>query len=107
MLDILPTGVKFTSEYFCSNVIDVLASIVDPEGRKARAIRYVLHFDNAPVHKADKVQYKPEECDFHRLEHLPYSPDLSPCDFVLFDHLHEKMQFLSYHTVDELEEIIT
>jgi hypothetical protein len=46
------------------------------------------------------------ECDFRRLDHPVYSPVLTPCDFFLFDCLHEKMIGSVYETVEELEEKI-
>jgi hypothetical protein len=106
-LDILPSGLKFTSDYFYSNVIEALGDVLYPDGRRPRTVRYMLHFDNAPVHNAEKVQHKLDECDFRKLEHPPYSLDLSLCDFFLFGYLHEKMKFLSYQTVEKLEEAIT
>ena len=46
----------------------------------------MLH-DNAPVHKAKKVQTAIAECGFQEMNHPPYSPDLAPCDYFLFRHL--------------------
>jgi hypothetical protein len=105
--DVLPTGVKLTSDHFCCNIIEALEEVVYPEGRVPGTTRYTLHFDNAPVHEAEKVQRKLDQCQFRRLEHPPNSPDLIPRDFFLFGHIHEKMQFLSYGTVDELQEAVT
>jgi hypothetical protein len=106
-LDIRPAGAKSTADYFCEHVADLVERVVYPNGRRAGAIRHVLHFDNAPVHNAERVQRKLEESSFRRLEHLPDSPDLAPCDFFLFGYLHERRQVLLYDTVEEPEQPIT
>jgi hypothetical protein len=52
------------------------------------------------------VAQKMSECDFCKLDHPAYSPDLAHCDFFLFGYLHEKMAKSIYETVEELEEKI-
>jgi hypothetical protein len=44
----------------------------------------VLLQDNAPPHTAALTQLKLEQLRWKTLEHPPYSPDLSPCDFHVF-----------------------
>ena len=48
----------------------------------------LLH-DNAPAHKSTTVQEYLKESGLDVLDHPPYSPDLSPCDFWLFPRLKE------------------
>ena len=55
----------------------------------ARGIK-LLH-DNAPAHKSATVQEYLKESGLHVLDHSPYSPDLSPCDFWLFPRLKEML----------------
>ena len=38
---------------------------------------------------------------------LPYSPDLSPCDFWLFPKLKEKLRGCRYETIEEIKEAMT
>jgi hypothetical protein len=42
-----------------------------------------------------------------RIERLPYSLDLSHCDFFLFGDILARMKLLSYETSDKLEHDIT
>jgi hypothetical protein len=49
LLDVLPTGVKLTPDYFCYSIIEVLEQVVYPDGRVPGATRYAFHFDNAPI----------------------------------------------------------
>ena len=50
----------------------------------------LLH-DNAPAHKSATVQEYLKESGLDVLDHPPYSPDLSPCDFWLFQRLKEML----------------
>ena len=50
----------------------------------------LLH-DNAPAHKSATVQEYLKESGLDVLDHPPYSPDLSPCDFWLFPRLKEML----------------
>jgi beta-xylosidase len=64
----------------------------------------VLYLDNAPVNSAEKVQRKLYESRFRRLKHSLISPGLTRCDFFPFWHFHEKAKFLSYQSLDKLQE---
>ena len=39
--------------------------------------------------------------------HPPYSPDLAPCDFLLFPKLKEKLSGCCYETIEEMKEALT
>jgi hypothetical protein len=102
LLEILSTGSKLTSDYFCYNIIEALEQVTHPDCRVPGTTRSVLHFDNAAVHKAQKGQQKLDEREFRPLKHPPYPLDLAPDNFFLFGGLHEKIQILCHGTVDEL-----
>ena len=38
--------------------------------------------------------------------HSPYSPDLAPCDFLLFPKLKEKLRGCRYETIEEMKETV-
>ena len=44
----------------------------------------ILHHDNAPPHRAAQTTVTIKRLGFEFLDHYPYSPDLTPCDFFLF-----------------------
>ena len=46
----------------------------------------LLH-DNAPNHKALVTKVDLRDCGFDELSHMPYLPDLAPCNFHLFPNL--------------------
>ena len=41
------------------------------------------------------------------VRHLPYSPDLAPCDFWIFPKLKEKLRSCRYETIVEMKEAMT
>ena len=49
------------------------------------------HRDNAPANKSATVQEYLKESGLIVLDHPPYSPNLSPCDFWLFARLQEML----------------
>ncbi|GBM84038.1 hypothetical protein AVEN_22024-1 [Araneus ventricosus] len=50
-----------------------------------------LH-DNAQIHTATRTMRKLTKIRWTVLEHQPYSPDLSPCDFHIFGSLKKALK---------------
>ena len=73
---------SFTEKAF---LLNLLISIRNTD----RCIK-LLH-DNTPAHKSATVQEYLKESGLDVLDHPPYSPDLSPCDFWLFPRLKEML----------------
>ena len=72
----------------------VLAQLVDfyQERRPCTGVHGIkLLHDNAPAHKSATVQEYLKESGLDVLDHPPYTPDLSPCDFWLFQRLKEML----------------
>jgi histone-lysine N-methyltransferase SETMAR len=86
-LNVLPTGAQFTQEYFINSI---LPDILDEKQRILRRNRrgdFFVHMDNSLCHNRRKVTDEFNNRKLQRVAHPPYSPDLSPCDFWLFDML--------------------
>ena len=85
---------KFQSRKVVLSLESVLAQLVDfYQKRRPRTGVHgikLLH-DNAPAHKSATVQEYLKESGLDVLDHPPYSPDLSPCDFCLFPRLKEML----------------
>jgi len=47
----------------------------------------IFHQDSAPAHKSVSAMGKLRDLHYELLEHPPYSPDLAPSDFFLFQKL--------------------
>jgi len=67
--------------------IEVLTKLCERVRRKRLELwrnGWILHQDNAPAHNALSVKQFLANKNVTVLEHPPYSPDLTPCDFYLF-----------------------
>ena len=70
----------------------VLTQPVDQKRRPRTGVCCIkLLHDNAPAHKSAMVQEYLKESGLDVLDHPPYSPDLSPCNFWLFPRLNEML----------------
>jgi hypothetical protein len=81
---ILPQGHKMNSTYFIGCVFQPLVEMCYPDGTKIHERKVMLRFDNGPIHNAEGMQEHSTGLEFKRLEHLPDSLNLAPCDFFLF-----------------------
>jgi histone-lysine N-methyltransferase SETMAR len=54
--------------------------------------RIVFHWDNAPSHTTKVAIDKISELGMNQMPHPPYSPDIAPSDFFIFEHLEHKLQ---------------
>jgi hypothetical protein len=90
------------AEYFAENIVPLLVSVCYPDGRRCRARKYVVHFDNASIRKSSLVTEKPREEGLKRMPHPPYTPVPSLCDFFLFGYLKDKLIDKAYIMPEEL-----
>ena len=84
----VPKGSSVTKFYRES----VLTQLVDfyQKRRPRTGVRGIkLLHDKAPAHKSATVQEYLKESGLGVLDHPQYSPDLSPCDLLLFPRLKE------------------
>jgi histone-lysine N-methyltransferase SETMAR len=83
LVDALSKGQKFNANYY----IDRIAQSFLKSRSTGRGPGLIIHADNARPHIARKIF---KFCRENRLEmapHPPYSPDLTPADFFLFEHV--------------------
>ncbi|KAI6651357.1 Transposase [Oopsacas minuta] len=82
-----PKGQTVTGHFYATVVLPGIEKHYI-ERRPATGLRgiKILH-DNARPHKSKEVKEKIASIGLEELEHPPYSPDLAPCDFWLFDGL--------------------
>jgi histone-lysine N-methyltransferase SETMAR len=80
---IVPKGAAINAAY----TIKVLGKFLEHFKKKRPAMaaqQWWFHWDNAPVHTAASVKEWMAAKGIQVLEHPPYSPDLAPADFFLF-----------------------
>ena len=106
LLKPLPTNTSFTSAYMCTNILEELT--VNAQNIMKNRCRHhlILHFDNAKPHTAKRTLQKIEELQWEKLDHPPYSPDISPCDFFLFGYVKTKLPQYNCSSIYELTKAI-
>ena len=65
----------------------------------------ILH-DKAKLDTAGLMQHKLVKMHWKTLDHPPYSPDLSPCDFHMFGPLKEAFEGKRFETNDQVETFV-
>ena len=99
----VPTGQTVNKEY----CVEVLREFRKNFRRKRRALfkstQRHFHQDNAPVHNSILVTDYLTKMGIKTVPQPPYSPDLAPCDFLLFP----KLRGCRYETIEEMKEAVT
>ena len=86
LLNPLPKGMTITGKCYRDILKNQLLPAV-AEMRPELVGKFIIHQDNATPHKAQIVTEFLVEEGIETLRHPPYSPDLAPSDFSLFDTL--------------------
>ena len=64
---------------------------------------FILYHDNAPCHTLLLVQQFLSNKNITVCPHLPYSPDLAPCDFWLFPEVKMTMKGKGFEAIQDIE----
>ena len=87
----VPKGSSVTGKFYRESALTQLVDFYQ-KCRPRTGVRGIkLPHDNAPAHKSATVQEYLKESVLDVLDHPPYNPDLSPCDFWLFPRLKEML----------------
>ena len=79
----VPKGQNVTGDFYCTHVLaEVSKHYTERRPRTGPRGIKLLH-DNASSHKTKQVTAYIKDIGMKTLNHPPYSPDLSPCDFWL------------------------
>ena len=82
----VPKGSSVTGKFYRESILTQLVDFYQKR-RPRTGVRGI----KLPAHKSATVQEYLKESGFDVLDHPPYSPDLSPCDFWLFPRLKEML----------------
>ena len=88
----VPHGTTVTSEYYRAVLRDNLRPAIRKKRPQLLQEGVILLHDNALPHVAQIVKDQLASWGWESLDHPPYSPDLSPCDFFLFGRLKSKLR---------------
>ncbi|UYV72276.1 hypothetical protein LAZ67_9002433 [Cordylochernes scorpioides] len=68
-----------------------------------RSKSWILHHDNTPAHTALKISKFLQDHLTSVFPQPPYSPDLAPCDFILFGKLKKKLKGWKFQSIEEIK----
>ena len=97
LLDFLEKKRTMNSDYYCN-----LLESAQTRRRKPRNSPLWLLHDNAPIHTSQKTVDTLNKAGFEIIAHPPYSPDMAPSDFYLFQHLKKHLRGRKFEDADEL-----
>jgi histone-lysine N-methyltransferase SETMAR len=100
--DLLPAGETINAERYCEHLDRCNQALP----RRHRRNVILLH-DNARPHIARLTQAKLTELHWERLDHPPYSPDLSPSDYHLFRSLEHFLSEQRFRNIEHLRRELT
>jgi len=107
VVDFLPEGQNFNSEYMTSTIIPKLVAKIKETSTTKISYKWFIHLDNSPVHNSKLTITSIENSGFTRLPHPPYSPDLAPSDFSLFGYLKNQLSLKNCRDSSELKGQVT
>ena len=101
LVQILLDGITFNDDYFITEILEPINEMTSSLREKSRQ-NLILHFDNARPRVSKKVM---EYLNFHNIERAPqppYSPDIAPSYFFLFEYVKGLFAGRSFQSADEL-----
>ena len=100
LIDYLQKGKTITEAYYVS-LLDKLKAKIAEKRPHLQKKKILFYLDNAS-HTSAVSMGKIHELWLELLDHLPYSSDLAPSDFLLFPHLKIALGGQSFSTNEEL-----
>jgi histone-lysine N-methyltransferase SETMAR len=106
LLDFLPKGTTINAKQYCSTLDKLRKAIKNKRpGMLTRGVT-LLH-DNARPHTAVATTSHLQHFKWEILQHPPYSPDLSPCDYHVFGPFKKALKGHRFLSDDDLKQSVT
>ena len=104
-VDFLPRGATINSEYYCHILSDVHKCLWKKQpGLITKGVLFLQ--GNARAHTAHRTTCTLQQLGQEVLPHPPYSPDLAPSGFHLFEPLKEFLGGQHFSTDDEVKQAV-
>jgi hypothetical protein len=103
----LPERERLESAFFIKTIFSSLVQFLNLFCPTMTAQGHCLQIDNATSHNSALSLHKTEELRFTRSPELPYSPDLTLCDFLLFGHLRKELQWMNFISQNRVTSAMT
>ncbi|UYV71809.1 hypothetical protein LAZ67_9000495 [Cordylochernes scorpioides] len=101
--EFLPQGRTVNKEYYLQVMRNLREAIRQKRSDLWKNKNWLLHHDNAPAHTSLLVRDLLAKNNTLMMPQPPYSPELAPCDFLLFRKLKRPMKGRRYATLDEIK----
>lgn len=105
LIDCMEKGQTINAKYYIKNCLKPAIACVEEQRPSSGAKNIKILHDNAKPHVAKIVKAHLESVGITIIDHPPYSPDLAPCDFWLFDRI--KQQLTDHEDAESLKSQIT
>lgn len=101
--EFLPPGQTVNKEYYLSVMRRLREAIRKKRSDLWQNNSWFLHHDNAPSHTARIIRDFLAKNSTHIVPQPPYSPDLAPCDFWLFNKLKRPLRGHRFESIEEIK----
>ena len=100
VIDFVPQKQRINSGYYCERLDDFNKTYLSRPRRKRHRGLFLLH-DGATSHTSEETQRHLKT--LKTLQHPPYSPDISPCDYAVFGPLRKMLRGHRFATLQALQ----
>ena len=105
LIEFLEHRKTINSDVYCETLRSLRKSIKSKRPGLLTEGVILLH-DNARPHVSTVTRSVLDKFKWEQLEHPPYSPDMSPCDFHLFSPLKKFLKGKRFNSDDELKDTV-
>jgi histone-lysine N-methyltransferase SETMAR len=102
ILDVLSKGSKYYQDYSIDDLIPALNQVRTGNARLRVAPTLILHMDNSISRNGTKITAKMLLKRLRQVSHPAYSPDISPCDFWVFETIKGMIKNRHLHGPEEI-----
>ena len=99
--ELLPENQTINSNKYCSQLDQVKAALDEKRTDLVNRKCVILHQDNTRPHVSLMTRQKLLQLDCEVLIHLPYSPDIAPLDFHLFQSLQNYLNGKNFNSLED------
>ncbi len=91
LIDCMDKGESIDADYYIENCLKPALKTVRRQRPASGTTNFKILHDNAKPHTAKSVKSYLDSEGITIIDHPPYSPDLAPCDFWLFDRIKQHL----------------
>jgi transposase len=95
---------KVNADFYCDVVRRLRKNVPRKKPQNWQNKNIIIHHDNAPALRSFNDSPFSAKNNMTMVPHPLYSPDLAPCDFLLFPNLKLRMKGRRFETIEEIQE---